>query len=103
MRAWCCGAAAARGGTSAGGGAARANCGVSRSVVAFAVSGSDLYAGGNFRTAGGSAANYVARWNGSSWTALGSGMNDYVSALAISGSDLYAGGGFTTVGGSAAN
>ena len=34
-------------------------------VSALAVSGSTLYAGGNFTTAGGSAANYIAQWNGS--------------------------------------
>ena len=72
-------------------------------VYALAVSGSTLYAGGNFTTAGGSAANYIAQWNGSSWSALGSGMNGDVSALAVSGSTLYAGGDFTTAGGSAAN
>ena len=44
-------------------------------VYALAVSGSTLYAGGGFTTAGGSAANYIAQWNGSSWSALGSGMN----------------------------
>jgi hypothetical protein len=72
------------------------------SVNALAVSGSDLYAGGYFTTAGGSAANHIAKWNGSSWSALGSGMNidGSVNALAISGSDLYAGGRFSTAGGS---
>ena len=44
-------------------------------VRALAVSGSDLYAGGSFTTAGGSAANRIAKWNGSGWSALGSGMN----------------------------
>ena len=34
-----------------------------------------LYAGGEFTTAGGNAANDIAQWNGSSWSALGSGMN----------------------------
>jgi hypothetical protein len=71
-------------------------------VYALAVSGSDLYAGGNFTTAGDSNANYIATWNGSSWSALGSGMGGsypYVRALAVSGSDLYAGGNFTTAGG----
>ncbi|MGO8927466.1 MAG: hypothetical protein ACLQU3_11320 [Limisphaerales bacterium] len=75
-------------------------------VNALAVSGSTLYAGGDFTTAGGNAANYIAQWNGTSWSALGSGMNGLsssVEALAVSGSTLYAGGDFTTAGGSAAN
>jgi hypothetical protein len=71
------------------------------SVSALAVSGSDLYAGGGFITAGGGAANYMAKWNGSSWSGLGSGMDSSVNALVLSGSDLYAGGGFTTAGGKA--
>src|SRR5262249_13163614 len=60
------------------------------------VSGSDLYAGGSFTTAGGIAANHIAKWNGSSWSALGSGVSGPVLALAASGSDVYAGsyGGF---------
>ncbi len=37
-------------------------------------SGSDVYAGGYFTTAGGSAATNIAKWNGSTWSALGSGM-----------------------------
>ncbi len=72
-------------------------------VSALAVSGSNVYAGGQFTTAGGSPANYVAKWNGRSWSALGSGMNNIVYALAVSGSDLYAAGYFMTAGGSAAN
>jgi hypothetical protein len=72
-------------------------------VYALAVSGGTLYAGGNFTTAGGVAANSIAQWNGTSWSALSSGMNGDVDALAVSGSTLYAGGGFTTAGGSAAN
>ena len=70
---------------------------------ALAVSGNTLYAGGDFTTAGGTAANYIAQWNGSSWSALGSGMDDALTwrcaALAVSGSTLYAGGDFTTAGG----
>jgi hypothetical protein len=67
-------------------------------VYALAVSGGTLYAGGSFSQAGGSAANNIAQWNGSSWLPLGSGMNNSVKALAVSGSTLYVGGAFTTAG-----
>jgi hypothetical protein len=62
----------------------------------------DLAAGGYFGTAGGVAAKYIARWEGASWSALGSGMNGGVSALAVlSNGDLAACGVFTTAGGNA--
>jgi hypothetical protein len=41
----------------------------------------------------------LPKWDGSSWSALGSGMNNVVAALAVSGGDLYAGGYFATAGG----
>ncbi len=66
-------------------------------VYALAVSGTNLYAGGIFTTAGSSVAKYIAKWDGSNWTALGSGMNSTVAALAVSGTDLYAGGLFYQV------
>ena len=47
------------------------------SVYALAVSGTDLYAGGNFTTAGGTQPTRIAKWNGSAWSALGSGMNSW--------------------------
>ena len=55
--------------------------------------------GGGFTTAGGISATNIARWNGTSWSALGSGMDGVVSALTVSGSNLYAGGNFLTAGG----
>ena len=64
----------------------------------------DLYAGGNFTTAGGNSANYIAKWDGSSWSALGSGTNNNVYGVAIdSNGEIYAGGIFTTAGGVGAN
>ena len=61
-------------------------------VDALAVSGTNLYAGGSFTTAGRVPASKIAKWDGSVWSALGLGMNDYVGALAVSGTNLYAGG-----------
>ena len=64
----------------------------------------NLYAGGRFTNAGGVAATNIARWNGSEWSALGTGLSggNNVSALAVSGGILYAGGSFTRAGGIAA-
>lgn len=68
-------------------------------VEAIAVSGSDVYAGGNFTEAGGVPARYIARWDGASWSSLGEGIHTpvtgTVAALAVSGTDLYAGGYWT--------
>src|SRR5258708_33670733 len=72
-------------------------------VYARALAGSNLYAGGDFTMAGGIAVNGIARWDGTNWSALGSGMDADVLALALSGSGLYAGGKFTTAGGSTGN
>ena len=58
----------------------------------------DLYIGGNFVQAGNILANYIAEWNGTSWSALGAGVNNSVYALAVSGTNLYAGGYFTSAG-----
>ena len=74
--------------------------------------GPGLYVGGYFTTAGATAVNGIARWNGTSWSALGSGvagpsLTNVVQALALhdsgSGLELYAAGGFTSAGGVAAN
>jgi hypothetical protein len=72
------------------------------SIHALAVhdngSGKALYAGGYFHSMGGVAARNIARWDGSSWSALGSGtgMDQFVSALVVhddgGGPALYAGG-----------
>jgi hypothetical protein len=73
------------------------------SVGSLACDSSDnLYAGGSFSSAGGVNATNIAKWNGSAWSALGSGMDPYgfVSSLACdSAGNLYAGGDFTTAGG----
>src|SRR5262249_25841697 len=78
--------------------------GADDSVYAAVVDGSgNLYIGGAFTVVGDVLGNHVAKWNGNSWSALGSGVNNWVYSLAVSGNDLYAGGVFSTAGGSAAN
>ncbi len=64
--------------------------------------GDSLYVGGTFRAIGGVSATNIAKWNGTNWSAFGTGLGtgdgDTVSALAIWGDDLYAGGYFTNAG-----
>ncbi len=66
----------------------------------------DLYVGGHFTTACGTSSNRVAKWDGSTWSTLGSGLGTggtIVTAMAVSGSDLYVGGIFSSAGGLSAN
>jgi trimeric autotransporter adhesin len=70
-----------------------------RSVFALAVSGDDLFAGGDFLSMGGVAAQSVARWDGVKWTTLGSGLDGRVLCLAVRGNELFAAGEFLTAGG----
>src|SRR5258708_5401527 len=65
------------------------------------------YGGGDFAAAGGVAAHHLAKWDGTRWSAIGSGMNFAVSVLRVfdngTGPALYAGGEFTTADAIAAN
>jgi len=65
--------------------------------------GEALYVGGNFTAAGGVPAVRIAKWNGTTWSALGSGfVGGNVNALTVyndgTGDALYATGAFTTSG-----
>jgi len=77
------------------------------SVYALSLSGNDLYVGGDFISAGGQPARNVARWNGQSWSALGSdetnGVTGVVFDLLARGSEVYVGGSFDRAGGQSAN
>ncbi|MCA8975922.1 MAG: hypothetical protein KDC98_14465, partial [Planctomycetes bacterium] len=64
----------------------------------------DLVAGGDFTRSGSTVVNGIARWDGTAWQPLGSGMNGPVFSLAVTPArDLIAGGAFTLAGGVAAN
>jgi hypothetical protein len=89
--------------------------GLNDAVDAFAVfddhTGPALYAGGEFTMAGPVPVNHVAKWNGTTWIALGSGLDGpikpWVYALAVfddgTGPALYAGGNFTVAGSTPVN
>jgi len=66
----------------------------------YALSASNVYVGGDFTTAGGSARAYIARWDGTSWNAMGTGTNNIVRSIsAVDSSNVYVGGQFTLAGG----
>ncbi|HUK77281.1 MAG TPA: cadherin-like beta sandwich domain-containing protein [Thermoleophilia bacterium] len=82
--------------------------GANGSVLALAVSGSTVYAGGEFTTIGGRSCNYLAALDATSGVAdttfdANANAQGDVEALAVSGSTLYVGGNFDTIGGQARN
>jgi hypothetical protein len=87
------------------------SCGTNNKVLAIAVSGTDIYVGGDFTavydSTGTKYANRIAKYNGS-WSLVGNtgsgtssnttnGTSDIVKAIAVSGTDIYVGGSFTAV------
>jgi hypothetical protein len=70
-------------------------------VRALAVSGSNVYVGGNFTSIGGQDRHCIAALDadGGTATAWNPNADGYVRALAVSGSTVYAGGDFTSIGG----
>ena len=89
-------------------GVARAACWQSDPVFdgtvgAMARVGTTLYVGGHFTHVNGIEVNGIAKWDGTSWSALGTGLGDapYVALLAVDSSgNLYAGGSFGNAGNS---
>lgn len=81
--------------------------GLSADVASLAVLSDDtLFVGGDFSDAGGDvSADRIAAWNGSAWSALGTGVNLRPWAIATDDSRglVYAGGAFTQTNGGAAN
>ncbi|NLG18231.1 MAG: hypothetical protein GX556_12935 [Fibrobacter sp.] len=55
----------------------------------------NLYIGGDFKSSGKVRSNFIAKWNGIEWSALGQGLDWDVTALCIDSSgNIYAGGWF---------
>ncbi|MEM6648050.1 MAG: T9SS type A sorting domain-containing protein [Bacteroidota bacterium] len=75
--------------------------GLNAVVRAIAVSGTDVYVGGDFVDAGGvEDADNLARWDGTQWHAVGGGLNARVLVLlATPDVGVYVGGAFTNAGG----
>lgn len=71
----------------------------STDVTAMAVYNGDLYVAGDFTSAGGTPVNHIAKWNGTSWSNVSSGMNYSVDALCVYNGELYACGSFDDAGG----
>lgn len=79
------------------------NCGTNDSVWCMTYFNGNLYIGGSFTYAGGVAANHIARWDGTTWYAVGNGFNNDVHALCVYNNQLYAGGEFTYSGSTGIN
>ena len=82
--------------------------GVNDVVNAIAVSGTDVYVGGSFTALGdGTPVNYIAKWNGNTWSMLASDSSNGVTGgvpstsvqvITVKGNDVYVGGQFTKTG-----
>jgi hypothetical protein len=73
--------------------------GNNNSAQALAVYKDALYVGGSFTNIGGVATNYLAKWNGTTWSAVpNSTLNSAVYALAVYKGELYVGGNFSNAG-----
>ena len=78
--------------------------GANSDVFSVASSGDYVYAGGLFTTIGGNSIPRIARWDGSSWSGLGQGVDDgMVLAVAVDGNNVYIGGTFNNVSGNSIN
>src|SRR5207237_2863126 len=64
--------------------------GVGDGVASLAVYNGELVATGRFNSAGNGPANFIARWNGSSWQLLGNGLTGPISAFTEYAGDLLA-------------
>ena len=73
--------------------------GVQGNVNAIAKGPDGVYVGGSFSSAGGVAAQSIARWDGNAWHALADGgVEGFVNAIAVMDRVVFVGGGFVKAG-----
>ncbi len=81
--------------------------GVSGIVRCMTVFQSELYVGGEFEMAGGVSAKFIAKWNGTNWSAVGgsvTGLGEYgIRDMVVHNDQLYVVGDFNEIGDVAAN
>ncbi len=81
--------------------------GASSVVNAVAGDGTNVYAGGSFTGIGTAVANYIARFDGTNWNPMSSGIGigsgtPSIRSIVVNGINVYVGGSFSTAGGSLA-
>jgi len=72
-------------------------------VNVLAAYGNDLIAAGFFDDAGGVPVSNIARWDGDSWSSLGSGLAGFADAMTVYGGELIVAGTFGAAGGVTVN
>lgn len=76
-------------------------------ITAMAVYNNELYAAGTFILYGTTVMNNIARWNGTTWVALGTGINagvtGTINTMVVYNSELYVAGTISTAGGMSVN
>lgn len=69
------------------------------SIACMMVYQNELYIGGYFTTALGAVSDYIMKWNGTSFSNVGSGVNSTVRCMRVYNQELYVGGDFDLAGG----
>jgi len=57
--------------------------GCNQNIRCFDLFKNELYIGGTFSNAGGVSITIIAKWNGSTWSAVGGGANGYITAKTV--------------------
>ena len=80
-----------------------ANNSVNNTIYASTSNGNMVFVGGQFTTSAGITTNYIASWDGTSWSVINNDLNGKVYALNIWDNKLVAGGEFTMAGATSLN